>query len=97
MLKEDVKTDLDFGEILDRARDLNRELVRSRGETREVKIEVIDDPDATDDGSGVVAKCAVTIVADTLKEAKYAKAHLEGAGHNCKCARNKTTVTCLCP
>jgi hypothetical protein len=92
--KEEAPTDFDFAEILDRARDLNRELLRSRSDTREVEITVIDDSEVD---RGSIASCKVTVVADTFKEAKEAKAHLEGKDHKCSCTRDGKTVTCTCP
>ena len=97
LLKEETRTNFEFSEILDRARDLNRELARSRSDTREVEITVVDDPDADGGGTTAVPKCQVTVTADTLKEARAAKAHLEGSDHNCKCTRSGKTVTCTCP
>lgn len=98
MLKQDPKTEFDFVEIFDRARDLHRELVRSRAETREVEITVVDDGDG--DGGGaptVVGRCQVTVKADTLREAKAAYKHLTGTDHNCTCKRDGRIVTCDCP
>jgi hypothetical protein len=99
MLKEDTRTDFAFAEILDRARDLNRELVRSGSDTREVSVTVTDNPEVDGGGGGstAVPKCTVVVVSDTIKEAKGAKSHLEGKDHNCTCTRVGTTVTCSCP
>ena len=97
MVKEDIRPKFDFAEALDRARDLQRELFRSRSGSREVEISVLDDPEVLGDGTTAVPKCQVTVKADTLAEAKAAKSHLEGKDHKCKCTRDGTTVKCTCP